>query len=299
MNLTHACILTLTVLWTIPALADNSPPEIQSSSSASSVDESVPPDRHFAIDPVFDATLIAGGLAVVGFTELILSSGEILAVLPGPKSNLLGIDSLAVKQHVDSNANLHSTIALAAAAGFALLDPFLSASRDGWNAALADAVLYVESIVFAAALTDFTKISVRRPRPVAYVRCAGGTSEMLPPGCTETDLALSFFSGHASIVAAIGSTATYLAFERAGASEPRPWITLGVSVAMCTFVSYERVRSGKHFPTDVIAGTLAGAMIGVMLPHLHRYQRRELEPRFIFGYTPLAGGGALSASGSL
>jgi len=32
------------------------------------------------------------------------------------------------------------------------------------------------------------------------------------------------------------------------------------------FVSYERVRSGEHFPTDVIMGSLAGAGIGVHVP---------------------------------
>jgi membrane-associated phospholipid phosphatase len=37
------------------------------------------------------------------------------------------------------------------------------------------------------------------------------------------------------------------------------------------FVSYERVRAGMHFPSDVVAGSLAGAAVGVLLPHLHRY----------------------------
>jgi hypothetical protein len=33
---------------------------------------------------------------------------------------------------------------------------------------------------------------------------------------------------------------------------------------------HERVRAGEHFPTDVIAGSIAGAGIGLVVPHLHR-----------------------------
>jgi undecaprenyl-diphosphatase len=39
------------------------------------------------------------------------------------------------------------------------------------------------------------------------------------------------------------------------------------------------VRAGKHFPTDVLAGTFAGAGIGIVMPHLHRtedVQQRRL-----------------------
>ena len=38
----------------------------------------------------------------------------------------------------------------------------------------------------------------------------------------------------------------------------RPWLTLGLGTALTTFVSVERVRAGAHFPTDVIAGAIAG-----------------------------------------
>jgi undecaprenyl-diphosphatase len=71
------------------------------------------------------------------------------------------------------------------------------------------------------------------------------------------------------MTAEIGATATYLAFMRAPQT-PRPWITLALATGLSTFVSVERVRAGKHFPTDVIAGSLAGAAVGVVVPHLHR-----------------------------
>jgi undecaprenyl-diphosphatase len=95
-------------------------------------------------------------------------------------------------------------------------------------------------------------------------------------------------------VSAIGATATYLAFVRSPHS-PRPWITLGVATALTAFVSYERVRAGDHFPTDVIAGAMAGAAIGILVPHLHRH-KDEAPPVWI-GVAPAPGGGSLSLQG--
>ncbi len=240
--------------------------------------------------------LIAGGAGFAGLLSLVLSTGEIKATPPGPESNLLSFDQTAVTQQVDPHAGTVSDVILYSSIGFAVLDPLLSGFRDGWDAALVDAVLYAETLSVTEMLTDITKIAVRRPRPVDYVVCPynGPNSQVNCP--TGTDQQLSFFSGHASTVASIGATATYLAFQRAPHT-PRPWITLGVATALTAFVSYERVRAGDHFPTDVIAGSMAGAAVGVLVPHLHRHQD-EAPPVWIgAGPTP-GGGGAVTLGGS-
>ncbi len=89
---------------------------------------------------------------------------------------------------------------------------------------------------------------------------------------------------------------------RSGWHSPRPWITLAAGTLLTTFVSYERVRSGEHFPTDVIMGSMAGAAIGVLVPHLHRrahYHDQELEaPTLWIGYAPnTTGSGTLTLGG--
>jgi undecaprenyl-diphosphatase len=246
--------------------------------------------QHFTIDPVADGVVITAGAGFSGLLGLVLSTGEIAPTPPGPKSNLLGIDQIAVTQTLDHNAGTYSNIGLWTAIGYAALDPVMSGLRDGWDAGLVDAVLYAETLSLTESLTDITKIAVRRPRPIDYINCPAGTTT-----CTSTDLELSFFSGHAATVAAVSATATYLAFVRSPHS-PRPWITLGAGLLLTTFVSYERVRAGAHFPTDVIAGAMAGAAVGVLVPHLHRHQ--EEAPPVWVGLTPVReGGGTLTVQG--
>jgi len=248
----------------------------------------VDPTQHFTIDPVVDGVLIVGGF---GFSELlsrILSTGEIQPVPPGNPDNLLSIDRAAVTQTIDPNANLYSNIGLYTAYGYAAAESIVSGVKYGKRAFLIDAILYGEAIALTQAFTEATKIGVRRPRPIDYINCQGSATG----SCANTDLQLSFFSGHASTTGTIAATATYLAFVRDGARAPRPWITLAAGTLLTAFVSYERVRSGEHFPTDVIMGSMAGAAIGVLVPHFHRrahFHGEELEaPPIWIGYTPVS-----------
>ena len=88
---------------------------------------------------------------------------------------------------------------------------------------------------------------------------------------------------------------SYLAFARAP-NLWRPLITMGVGAAVTTFVSAERVRAGAHFPSDVIAGAIAGAGIGVIVAHIHRSE--DVKQRRIWvGGAPSNGGGAFQVGG--
>ena len=259
----------------------------------------------FDIDPIADSALIGVSLGFAGTLELINSTGEIRPqqIAPGfDRSQLVRIDRAGVAQTVDPNAHTYSNIGLYLAAGYAILDPVLSGVREkSVQTGLADAFMYAEAVSFTLAMTNVVKMAVRRPRPVAYIE-AEQHKDDLDYVNTSTNSALSFFSGHAAITATISATATYLAFARAPGTA-RPWITLLAGTALTTFVAIERVRAGEHFPTDVIAGAVAGAGIGVVVPHLHRTE--DIKQRRIWvGYTPLNGhdgnrGGLLNVSGLL
>jgi undecaprenyl-diphosphatase len=84
---------------------------------------------------------------------------------------------------------------------------------------------------------------------------------------------------------------------RSGRRNVRPWLTLVGTVMLTSFVGYERVRAGEHFPTDVICGAVAGAGVGVLVPHLHRHDQ-EAPPVWI-GIAPVQNGATVSLTGFL
>ncbi len=261
----------------------------------------------FDIDPLADIGIIAVSLGFAGVLDLINSTGEIhpQAIAPNfNRSQLLGIDRIALSQTPDPNAGTYSTIGVGAAVAFAIIDPVVSGFREkNVQTGIADGFLYAESISLTYAATNLAKMAVRRPRPYAYLDAEAHKGD--PTFTPATDSGVSFFSGHSAITAAVGATATYLAFARSPHSV-RPWITLVVATGLSTFVSIERVRSGAHFPTDVIAGTIAGAGIGLVVPHLHRTE--DIKQRRVWvGYAAAPSpdgyqqpqGGMLTASGFL
>jgi undecaprenyl-diphosphatase len=232
--------------------------------------DDVTPSDHFAIQPVADGAVIVTGAGFAALLGLILDTGEIqpLSVQAGAEGSLLAIDRIAVTQTIDPHAGVYSDIGLYAGVGLAVVDTLSTAFRDRWEAGLTDGVMYAESASLTLAVDDLVKIAVRRPRPIDYSTAnAGNTS--------NTDLSLSFFSGHEAVLASLTATATYTAFIHSPDS-PRPWLTLAGGTLLTGLVGYERVRAGAHFPTDVVMGALAGASIGVLVPHLHRRGTRPV-----------------------
>lgn len=261
----------------------------------------------FVADPVLDGAVLSIGGGVAFLSAMIEGTGELRPQQISPSfktSKLLSIDRVAVTQTIDPNAATLSNVGLITAVGYAVVDPVLSGFREhSATATVADYVMYGEAITATNALTEIAKLAVRRPRPIAYVefnKCKAGLKPNQDPSiaCDNrvTDSALSFFSGHVSTVASISAAATYLAFTRSPHSW-RPWATLGGGVALTTWVAYERVRSGAHFPTDVIAASLAGAGVGVIVVHLHRADTFKPKPLWI-GWQPAVGiGGAATVNG--
>jgi undecaprenyl-diphosphatase len=278
--------------------------ERQSSLEPQVAEPKAPGRATFNVDPIADSALIGVSFGVATVLDAINATGEIRPQQIAPnfdRSQLLGIDRSTITRTPDPKAGSRSNIGLGAAVAFAVIDPVLSGVREhSVQTALVDAMLYAEAMSLTLALTDMVKLAVRRPRPRAYLDAELHKDDPNYSN-SSTDSALSFFSGHASMTACVGATATYLAFARSPNSW-RPWLTLALATGVTTFVSVERVRAGKHFPTDVLAGAFAGAGIGVIVPHLHRSEDTE-QRRVWIGFSPSEGrwtnGGVLRLTGVL
>lgn len=265
-----------------------------------------PPGRvTFQSDPIADGAIIVVSLGSAGLLEVINSTGEIRPQQIDrnfDRSQLFFIDRAAVNNRLHPSAGTLSNIGLGAAGLYAVLDPVFSGLRErSVQTGLVDAIMYAETVSLTLALTNVVKIAVRRPRPIAYVEYEAHKDDPNYSN-SSTDSSLSFFSGHASMTGAIGATATYLAFARSPGTW-RPWVTLTLATTVSTLTSIYRVRAGKHFPTDVLAGTFAGAGIGIVVPHLHRTE--DVQQRRVWvGFAPelddvgATRGGSLTMSGA-
>jgi undecaprenyl-diphosphatase len=265
----------------------------------------------FIADPVVDGSILAlgGGWAIL--SSMIIGTGEIRPQQISPTfdtKNLLPLDRDAVNQTPDTHAALYSNIGLGVAIGYSALDPIFSGIREkSARTGLVDGMIYLEAIAVTAGVTNLSKLAVRRPRPIAYIEfnaCKkanpGKSDQQLTVICdnTSTDSSLSFVSGHASTAGTITGVATYLAFARSPHSW-RPWVTMFVGTAVTTFVSFERVRAGDHFPTDVLAGSFGGLGVGILTAHLHRDDSTKVKPLWIgWNESPTKSGGALTLNGA-
>jgi membrane-associated phospholipid phosphatase len=262
-----------------------------------------PPAKvQFTADPISDGAVLTLTLGIAAMSELILSTEEITPQKPNSSANFLGIDKASIGRTPIAGWGAVSNAGLISAFAFAALDPIQTGFRDGPQAGVVDMIIYGETLSTIWALTNVAKIAFRRPRPSAYAeqarldeQCAGQPPSMcVTPSISQTDSTLSFFSGHAATTAAVFATGTYLAFARSP-NGIRPWLVLGAGAVITTLVDVGRVAAGKHFPTDVIAGSLAGIGVGMIVPHLHRTDSAR-RPMWV-GFEPRAGGGAITLNG--
>ena len=129
------------------------------------------------------------------------------------------------------------------------------------------AVLIVgETLLLDFALTNLCKEIVRRPRPFCYNPDAPLSDKL------NRDARQSFFSGHTSMSAAATFSAAQIwsDYHPDSAWKPIVWIT---AAAIPVTVGIMRVKSGKHYLTDVLTGLAVGGACGLLVPRFHRIRK--------------------------
>ena len=124
-------------------------------------------------------------------------------------------------------------------------------------------VMLVEVFGLNAAITTFTKTIVKRNRPFTYNEDVGIIDKQV------RSARKSFVSGHTSDAAALGFF-TAKVFSDLHPHSKWKSVVWAVGAGLPIVVGGLRIGAGKHFLTDVLSGYGMGALIGYMIPHIHK-----------------------------
>jgi len=130
----------------------------------------------------------------------------------------------------------------------------------GLIAAGVDLVLFAQTACWNGFLTESSHLVSQRARPFVYTD---------PVRANDFSNYTSFYSGHTSFAA---TSTTYLTLTLAARGAPA-WVLITAaagSYALISLTGLYRVLAGRHFPTDVLAGALAGILVAFVVALAHR-----------------------------
>ena len=144
-----------------------------------------------------------------------------------------------------------------------LLPAALFVHRDVRADAVNVGMLYLQTLAVTGMITELTKVSILRVRPYAY------NPEVAVANKKAVDARKSFFSGHTSTSFAGAVFFAKVFSDYHPHSKWKPYVWAG-SLGLSSVVAFSRVRAGRHFPTDVLAGAVVGGLVGYWVPGLHK-----------------------------
>lgn len=146
-------------------------------------------------------------------------------------------------------------------AGLAMLTPALFAIMPSseW---LTIGTMYLETLLFANGIKEWTKLLVYRARPYMYFD--GYPQDKVEDG----DWNCSFPSGHTTLAFA-GAAFTTMVFCQCYPNSKWNYAVAGVSFGVAALTGALRMASGNHFFTDVLVGAIIGTACGFAVPYMH------------------------------
>lgn len=144
-----------------------------------------------------------------------------------------------------------------------------------WTEAATISLMYIEVYWYTKSLTLFSKSISQRIRPYLYNTSLTPDQRFSFQGNEAPSASTSFFSGHTS---ATFASAVFMSKVFQDIHGKGKWsrIIWGTSISAAVVTAFARVKSGEHYPTDVLAGALVGSAVGYFIPHLHKKKRVQL-----------------------
>jgi membrane-associated phospholipid phosphatase len=211
----------------------------------------------YGLAPLTDAALGAAGLGLYG------SSLYFQSIKAKPDQSALDAAAIPAfdRLYTSSQSAWMGTAADALMVGTALVPAALIPGREG-RQLLTLGAMYAETLGLAYALDESLKSIVTRYRPYAHSSSAPSSD------FADSDVYASFPSRHATIAFASAVFAGSVFDELNPRSPWRPLVWAS-GLGLATITSALRVASGDHFPSDVLAGAVFGALLGCLAPLVH------------------------------
>lgn len=132
------------------------------------------------------------------------------------------------------------------------------------------ALMYGEVFFLNKGINALVKGLTTRNRPFVYD--AGSPIEEK----YKVNARHSFYSGHTSVTAS-NSFFTAKVFSEYLTDNTAKTLIWTAAAIIPAVTGFSRINTHNHFPTDVIVGYIVGAVIGYLIPELHKYENDDSE----------------------
>jgi len=243
--------------------------------------EVVKPERHYDVSVQLDVPL-AFGIGLFSALGVYQYYG-METIAPSdlkPKSDLLPWDRpFAGRYSGWATTVSHYTGALAVAplalAGYS----WYKGDADGYDFG-AYTLMFVEAFALQNALNQIIRSTQLWPRPFIYAERGEGREKA---ESARGEAYGSFYSGHASAAFTVAVFTGEWFSKVYPNSKYKPFVWAS-SFALATGVGVLRVVAGKHYPTDIIVGSLVGTGVSLGILKIHEFCKKKIS------FVPVPGG---------
>lgn len=140
---------------------------------------------------------------------------------------------------------------------------FVLLSERGRNNFNDISLVVFQGALLNAGLNNMSKVFGKRARPYVY-------NPDVPIHIKQSQSSrYSFYSGHAATSAYFAITAAKLYNDLYPESKARPYVW-ATAALIPAFISYGRMKGGRHFFTDVLTGFIVGSAVAIIVPELNK-----------------------------
>lgn len=131
--------------------------------------------------------------------------------------------------------------------------------------------MYVEGAFLAEGMVLLSKTVITRPRPYAY-----NSSLSLEYRAGSSTNNESFISGNATVLFYNATFISQVLTDLYPGKSWLPYVWAG-SHGLAALSGYWSVKSGMHFPTDILAGAIWGSSMALLVTQIHKKKNRKIK----------------------